>query len=800
MINMDLDQRIIDRVKDLRLRTKHRIDQIQRECAPFLANKYVFFEEVFRYMYEGIETPIHGYEFRAFKTNGLRFTYNTIQKKKYCRRDYLETLVNEGVIYPFLLFDHGKVIKWSDIEILKDYNYTYIFIHNHGIEDTDFTLVEFPCEVRYGEDDDIDPYDSCASLYFNSDGLLTSGDDIACRLEVIDESVYSVTKITNDTTNWFDITELEDGQLVGKECIIPFDAEGRINRYELDNLTHYGFNLYKTTSNNNMRYYIFYYKDGNPSSSNGFSRFIDQNSARRLITQSNDNELVELLRKFFSNDFDFEYDREKSYEKNILDALQYIMFYNPNLMDPVYSENKGIIIEHYTGQEIHDKINSGKYDMNGRLLKIPRKRGNTLDNVAMVFLNGELYKYNKDIYYNTNTIEIPIYDVFIEDYMEIIIFTNSFNDVADIIIEENGINVINSAINMKYARLYTEEPHDMSYGYCIDMDDDGRTQLEVEYTYEKLDNDEYRIRIDDSYYYGRKLTIASDRQFRHVRYNNMKFEEGDYYFLLPTSFNYCHDKSRYLVFINNRMLSKQNFSVTITSKYRPFDKMYLYITTCVKETDIVDVYYVPESLPDVAYLDKMTLSGDIVIDSSELSRPISCDNYFIFVNGVKVTPDKMINISRNKIRIISDVGSIYSVLLTKYNEDIDILTKIFDEVKEDEMSKFIESIPEDILHNIEGSDFATMDKKNDYMKDHNPLSSIVSDIIVDFYMRRAKLNLANKVFVYDFETEAAGTEGKYSGILNLNTVDATRIDKIHQYLTNQSEYYIGDDLYKSPVD
>ena len=41
------------------------------------------------------------------------------------------------------------------------------------------------------------------------------------------------------------------------------------------------------------------------------------------------------------------------------------------------------------------------------------------------------------------------------------------------------------------------------------------------------------------------------------------------------------------------------------------------------------------------------------------------------------------------------------------------------------------------------------------MIDHYPLSAIVSDVVADYYVKRAGLDKTNRIFVYDFEKEAA---------------------------------------------
>lgn len=792
-----MNKNMVDRVNDLRLTSKSRIDKIQMECSPFLANKFVRFEEVFRYMYKGLETPIHGYEFRCIKTNGLRFIYTPAKKQKYSRRDYLETMVKDAIVYPFLLFNHGRVIKWSDIEVLRDYDYTYIMIHNQGTEDLELDIIEFPCEVRYGEDDNVlDHSDYVSAMYFDDDGYLTSGDNIACRLEVIDDYIYSQVDVIDKDHDSIRIN-IKDGQLVGEQCIIPFNPNGELDRGEYANMIHYGYNIYKTSSSN-MTYYSFYYKEGNPSSNLAYKDTVDQVNMNELVLNGTNEKIIAKIKELFEDNFDFEYDREKTFEENIMDSLKYIMSYNPNLMDGAYKKETNVIVERYSGRYFHNRINSST---DKEFVHFARKRGNSLDNYVLLFVNGELYKYNDNIRYDKNTISVPTGGIYIEDEIEMVIFTNVCNFIADITIHDGIPHILR--YDTDYLRLYTTEPHNTAYQSVIEPLQNDAMQLELEYTATKVDKSMYAIDLADSYYYDKPLMCASDRQFRHTMYNHYTFEEGDYYFLLPDTFNYCHDKDRYMVFVNGRMLSKQNFSVTITSDQRPFDKLYLYITTTVNEDDRVDVYYIPDSMQDAIWQDSMELSGDIIVDGSQLTIPLSKENYFFFVNGIKARDDQIRNINRNRVRITTDLSSINNILVMKRTRDIDTLAELFTEITTDRWSEFLSQFEESEISEIENIHFENneRDKIVNYMNDHGPLSSIVSDIVVDYYMRRAGLNLTNKTFVYDFELEAQTEGNEESGVSTLTTTNASYTDKIHQYLTNQtSEFVEQQELHKSPID
>ena len=154
-----MNKTVENAVEQLRLTTQSRLDQIQVECAPFLADKFIRIEEnEYGYMLKGQSVRITIEDnFRVFKVNGLRFIYRTGTKKAFSRKDWLKNMVDDKIVYPFLLFNHGRVIPWSKIEVVRDYNYSYILVHDIGYDEVDLHIIEFPCNVRYVEDDDILP-------------------------------------------------------------------------------------------------------------------------------------------------------------------------------------------------------------------------------------------------------------------------------------------------------------------------------------------------------------------------------------------------------------------------------------------------------------------------------------------------------------------------------------------------------------------------------------------------------------------------------------------------------------------
>jgi hypothetical protein len=200
-------------------------------------------------------------------------------------------------------------------------------------------------------------------------------------------------------------------------------------------------------------------------------------------------------------------------------------------------------------------------------------------------------------------------------------------------------------------------------------------------------------------------------------------------------------------------------------------------------------------------VDKLDLTGDIVIDSSELSVPLSTENYLVFINGRKICPDNIINISRNKVRIKTIYDTINTVTFLRYHHNIEEIEDIFKSTQDDEWSRYVDSLPRYNFNRLIYNTTALKPTSDDnYMNDHYPLTTIVSDIVFDYYMKRAGLKLTNKVFVYDFETEAIGIDTGCQTIA-ITTTDSTLHDKMYEYWYNsRDEELEGVEFAKSPVD
>ena len=799
----EVKESAIHRVEELRLAAQETTNLLQYELAPFLANKFVRFEERDHdYVQNGIYARIGTMEkYRVLKVDGLRFFPKFANKKKYSRRDWLQNMVDDKIVYPFLLFINGSVVKWSRIELLKDYEYTYLMIHGlDRTEEVNFSIIEFPCNVRYGEDDDILPEDERSiGIYFDKYGHITLGDDIRCRLEVIDDRIFAAYQKITAEKPYISFDGLDKHQTT-IASVVAF-KDGVIEPDETEKLVYEGWNVYANLNPDDYgsrRYLTFYSTRSMPSVNHEHTPCIDIDSNRAYMKNyygSGAQYIRELLKL---SEFNFKYDRELPFPENINNALQYIMSYDANLMNEAYRRDTDIFVDHYTGKEC--KEHAGK----DQIMTVSRKRCGRFDANLIAFKNGECIPFNNLIYHN-NLIDIPTKNFKDDDRFEFVFATPSSVGPITITVPDPDTPIyIRSDIDVSRCRLFTTDKHNAEYGKKFKVDPDGRTQFELDFTASKVEGNYYTFYLgEDPYYYGLPLTLAPENMMKHTIITMDKANpstDGDYFFLLPTDFNYCHDKNHYLLFLNGKLLSKQNFSITEPSLKRPFDKMYLYVTTHLDPEDVLDVYYMPCELIDEIWLDKLDLSGDVVVDASNISVPLSTDNYFIFVNGKKVNPQDVINISRNKLRIKSCYGSVHNVVFTRYNHSIEEIEEAFKYTKDDEWSRYVDKLYQFELNRLINNTTILSDDGSDYMQDHYPLSAIVSDIVGDYYVRRAGLDKSNRVFVYDFETEAeAGNLESKNRSLTLT--DASRIDKMHTYWNNAREEEIENiNFTEGPVD
>lgn len=821
-----ISQKFIDRVEELRHHTKYNIDRIQISCCPMV--QHIFLNYQFDYWYNGYKYNVWEDDVHVYAVNEIPYCYDN-ELRNTIFYDKLEKLVEEDKVWPFLLFVNGHVIPWSQITIIKDYDYSYLRIDG---EVDDFSksaeIIYFPLgskDIRYGEDEDYSHDTTINGLYFGEDGYLLESPEfkkISVRLEFKSDIYFRLIHSTDIylENNGFSIINfdgLEKGKIPSLKNLILFNNNGSFigcaEDFEYKYVSRIGMGTYSYFSvedefkNMNGLILQMYFTNHTTNYAYVYTKDIDQEKVNEFICHRFDGSIYEHVRKRLLDPFDFQFYRRNSYDRNLRNGIRYITQYDYALWNKVFIDESPVKSFTYTGREFKRLSDLRSY------VRFSRKHSDLIEDVVMMFVNGEIYKHSIDISYTNNTINIPAFGIMDDDVIELVMFTKCNNNVLNIVVQNEVTPVyIHPEYNLDDCYIMDDQSSLLSYPNIPDSPE-GRKQYICSIAYmEKDKNNNYKIRFEDSSHYGRKLKIVPKNQFRYYRYQNV---EGQNRIILPQQFNYCHDIDRYMVFVNGCKIDKTEYTVTIPNRYRPFDKLVLYISTILNKDDRVDVFYVPEYLKEQYKQPQTNLEGFIYLKTKyPRLYALSKNTCMIFVNGRKINPKDIKDIDMNKIMIDTKYNVIHNVTVIEYIngsreiakylfgtegetpiagditpfiykkelkdicgkllgdnnismvgvEDVDLTKYLYDRwtLIMDFLANFLYDAGTSSRESSYGDSikylfemFPILDPDAvipDYKSDYDILKSILYDIVVDFYVQRNDVE-TGKVFDYDFEVE-----------------------------------------------
>nr|DAK74583.1 MAG TPA: hypothetical protein [Caudoviricetes sp.] len=697
---------IIDRIEDLHLSTASRLAEMQKCTCPMISVDIELTEQ-FEYWYDGYLYTLWEDDTRLFAVKNLPFCYDNELRNNVFEGDLLD-LVNDDKIFPFLLFIDGTPCRWSDIHIIRDTDYSYIKIRNtkyHVNSHVNLLYIPMPSKkIRYGEDNDYLTRLPIRGLYFNKDRKLLKSpafENISLRLEFLDDNIiFDIVRYTKVNDNTYHISSLnskfeKDISFLNRNynsVILPLFDTNDIkltmdNVFIYDNITQRinpDTRIISTMHNGAVANALAFNKDDSEDSKvdlylviavnkkvNAYASnlsAIEANSYTRhgvaklvdTLTDSNDDMLYGNVTPALINNFNFKFDRNLTYQDNVKNAAEYITKYNYALWNKAFIKDSNIKSYTYSGTKFLSLADKDGF------VNYSRKHSDLIEDKIMMFVNSYLYQYSMDIVYKNNTILIPTFGIEPDDDIEILLFTKCNNTIADITFANNrDMQYMHPEYDFKDCYIMSDvEPTD--HAYRVPESDEGRRQyicdiIDIE---SSTDNSgKISVNFYDDVYYGKPLKLVPKNQFRYYRF---KKQPGLFKLILPVQFNYCHDRDRYMVFINGRKIDKTMYTITIMNKYRPFDKLVLYLSTILDEDDYVDVFYLPEELRET-YLEKETSNSGVI----RLARPnnypklhaLSKYTNMIFVNGRKINPRNLYDIS------MTDIGILYreDKLYEKYN-------------------------------------------------------------------------------------------------------------------------------------
>lgn len=681
---MNISQKFIDRVEDLKHHTRTNILDVQKCRCPMVRNIYLNYQ--FEYWYDGYKYNIWEDNVHLYAVNEIPYCYDN-ETKNTVFMDKLETLVDQDKVWPFLLFINNKVVPWSKITIIKDYDYSYLRIDNE-VDDfsTSAILVYFPLgskEIRYGEDEDYLREANINGLYFDKDyNLLESPEfeELGVRFEFTSDIFMKILKTTDiatpvitngvETTEMlltFEFPDFDKGNSITTDNILIFGNDGKIIGAGNTRLNDkfgsapYGI-LYASKDFTDLNcYLIFMYFNKNTNQNLSYlytKEDLDEEKMKNAYHHYADQAYGSIV-STGSLPFDFNFSRNEIYSKNITNSMKYISRYDFSLWNKVFIDESPIKSFTYTGREFKQLADLKSY------VRFSRKHSELIEDVVMMFVNSELYQHNIDISYSNNTINIPAFGILDDDVVELVMFTKCNNNVLNLVVaDENTPVYIHPEYNLTDCYIMDNQ---ISIGSYLNTPEsaEGRKQYicEIESVTEVEDN-HYLIHFSDVSHYGRTLKIVPKNQFRYYKYGNV---EGQHKIILPQQFNYCHDIDRYIVFVNGRKIDKTEYTITIMNEYRPFDKLVLYVTTILDKSDRVDVFYVPEYLVEKYKTQEITTNGIIMLttDYPKLYA-LSKHTCMVFVNGLKINPLDIKDVNMNKILVDTKYKNIHNVTIVEY--------------------------------------------------------------------------------------------------------------------------------------
>ena len=705
---------IENRINELRYQTYDNIKSIELAHVPYAY--YLKYENLGKYTMDGkiydfteqlrdINNSTH-----IFLAHNLPFTFQTRNHNTY--KSLVRNLIETGEMIPFLLFANGKLIKWSDIEIVRDYRYSYVIINNteYDIEEDSLVCVLTPLNVEYTEGATVDIISS-NSLYFDIDGkytifkdevytsvkfsdrntsfrnisgnsgfrfkikyedsnnledpdilvyklddiLTTDLSSIVSRIVVYNEDGTSY-EVGVELANNFQINTKEYGQLgfienclVFKDGLLKVDLRDQLERGELN---------FISSEDTSIDVKIFKY-DCSQVSNDLIFKIPNTLYTKYLIEE--DSEVLDPIK---NKNFNFKFEKSKSYEYNLNKAFEYIANYDFNLFNDIIKSQSKIVSFSYTGEKIKSLVKDNYFNIPKLLDPISLNTSS-----CIIFVNGLIYKYYKmsddtPMYFKMYVPEGSIND---SDKIEIVHFRNINNIVLELSLDkDNSIKLSN--LDLNNCEIYVDGIEDQLYEL-----DNKYFKTKVDFTFTK-NNDLYHIDIDEKYY-NKNIKLVSSNRFAYLHYHIPDDCLG-VELNLRNDFLYCRNKNQYMIFINGKLIEPEYYELKIPEQDSPVNDMAMYFYLPLYKGTTVSIFYVPREFTRITQ-DTIDEEGYISVDINTLNYPLDKDGFLYFINGKKVFTDDILNINKNTIKLNVDMKSVNNLTILKHIDEVSDLSAVF---------------------------------------------------------------------------------------------------------------------------
>lgn len=581
------DNEVYNYVDQLKNYSTTNISGMQKGIVPEVVD--IFWDKMNYYVSKGTRHYVtYEKEGYVLRITGIRYRLNYLTRKTIDFDKRMSDAVNEGLVYPFMLFVDGYHIKWSTFRVVRNAKYTYIVCDNNTVKDINplhlhkVEVVNLPFTyMNYSEARKI-PAHNKELFRFDDNGKLSPFGAIiySINIDSIDLKTGSFKVLAGGKISDMDL-EMDAKYKLTKNNFLCW-VDGKFDKNvdpDIKNLNLITFNNGDPLENDlSVKY--FYRDITNHNKSN---ITIPENTGllKNLIKEP-DNEMPELDIKALGRDFDFKYRTDTSYEDNVNSGIRYISRYNSSFFDKLYEKRLKIHSRSITGEEL-------KRNTKHNVFSLPRGYHKNPEIYVIIYKNGELWELYNRIRYVNNNFEIPLTDEEINniidyDEFEITYFTGVNNNYLTVNCTEDNNTIENTTIPYDDLLVFANYTEDQIYK---ELPFTKRTIYDVKY---KLDRDNKTVTFDNAAYYGKTIYMASTKQFKYQHFNITR-PTVRYFF--GRDFIPCLNKDRFAVFHNGRLLSKDMYRVITPEVENTSTEICIHLRRVANAGDKIDIFYLP---------------------------------------------------------------------------------------------------------------------------------------------------------------------------------------------------------------
>lgn len=656
-----MDSNLPKYVEELKHHTLDAINDIQVAGTPQIYDVGAY--KQFEYTYDGFKYPNNTWGTQIFSCTNLPWDKRHCVAKIYI--DSLANCIKKQEMRPILFFLNGKAIPWSDCTIVRDWSYCYLLIANHDPFETELSSILFPCDVRYGEDNNVLKQEQVNGyFYFDKDGKsldFNNRTNTKIRMEVIDANVWgspttqtphkytsSNSKVAFEVLNKPDQVSSERNMIVFENNLLFHDGKYYMREFGKDVFT-YDRYLKEGSTPYKVDIKAFYWIKAN--SYYGIEEKVPNQELmlNTSVAKATGNSYKTRMESLYTP-FNFKMYRDKSYEQNIADAVSYIMKYDSSLLIQYWKDMAQTKSYTFNGEYLINRV-----PKDGGWLLIPRARKSQYDDYIIVFRNNKIYEYYKEIDYTDCYFKIPIFNhVERTDTIEILHIKECDNNYYTLKVSKDKLDYLPENLRYDNFLLFGNSPS--TEDIYIPFNRETSIQYDIGYNYRNIfdERGKYKnteIKLDNEFYYGKEINICSKRQFHYMYYNIFSAKSK---INLSPDFRFCHDKSRYMVYIDGVRIPSSMWELNIMSNEVQRKYISIEFYRDIQPNCLIEIFYLPVPVSLVSeYSTKAldTSNGVVVGNLDELEIPFDKDLFFVEWNYHKINIDDITNINKNTFKI-----------------------------------------------------------------------------------------------------------------------------------------------------